>query len=357
MRARVFCRLAVAVACCVIEQPAGAEATLCLERPPSTEAERVFCSAVLKSNKDDRAGAIADFERALALQPDMADAHFLLGYQYWLEKNYVRAIAEYDEYLRVHPESARAWANRGGAYLELGDLAAVREDADRALELQPADPILRENRLYVSNAQGDTATIIVDATWLLRNLPPNPAWLDLRGSAFAREKRYEEALADAERLVELRPDANAYCNRGSTRLSLNQDEAAEKDLSKALRLDPELELGYIKRCMARYRLQRYTEALPDCEAYVRRVPGDSYGHYLRGLMRDRTGDHDGAIADYRRAIELTKDPDAIANAWYGVGLANERAGRLDAGRDAYRRALEVVPDHSLSRKALDRLSP
>lgn len=348
-------RLGLAFLCCLLARTADAEGVLCSDRLPATEPERLFCSGVAKSEMGDRTGAISDLERARAMQADLPEMRLILGIQYQFAGDYPKALAEYDSFLLSHPDRPLVWSNRAAVHLMLGDLAAARRDIDRALELEPNAALLRVNRLHVADKQGDGPTIIVDATWLLERGPPKPEWLSLRGGALVKENRYEEALRDAEWLVKLRPDAYSYFNRGSARLLLDQPEAAEKDLSWALSLDPGLALALIKRCMARYKLQRYAEALADCEAYVPLMPAEPYGYYVRGLMRDRTGDHDGAVASYRRSIELETDPESIANAWYGIGLANERAGRSADARDAYLQALEVVPAHSLSQTGLKRI--
>src|SRR5438128_7669797 len=61
----------------------------------------------------------------------------------------------------------------------------------------------------------------------------------------------------------------------------------------------------------------------------------------RGLAREAKGDHDGAIADYSRAIEL--DPKFAVGAYSNRGLAKQAKGDLDGAIADYNRAIELDP--------------
>jgi tetratricopeptide (TPR) repeat protein len=63
------------------------------------------------------------------------------------------------------------------------------------------------------------------------------------------------------------------------------------------------------------------------------APDDAALTSLRGELRAATGDHDGALADWRRALEL--DGDDIAPL-YSSAFLLERAGRLDEAAEAWR---------------------
>ena len=59
----------------------------------------------------------------------------------------------------------------------------------------------------------------------------------------------------------------------------------------------------------------------------------------RGLAKETKGDHDGAIADYNRAIELDpKQPRAYMNR----GFAKQANGDVDGAIADYNRALELA---------------
>jgi len=335
----------------------GAETTgsACDNPSAAGPATVVFCQGVEKQEQGDTDGAIGDFLHALELQPNLTDAHMMLGIGYFDRKDYRQAVEEYSRYLAVIPDNYHAWSNRAAAYLRSGNLAAARADIDRALELKPHDAVLLENRVVIARESEDFKTVITDCTWLIEHYPPKVSWLIDRGKALGAESRYEESLADFQQVVKSNPTAAAYYYRGVSRYFLQQYEAAVADFSQALTQDANFAPAYLKRCSAHYYRQEYLSGIKDCDEFVRRRPDQFDGYYTRGILRSRAGDQDGALVDYRRAVELAGNAVEAGNAWYGVGLSSERAGRMTEARQGYQRAVEVNPEQKQAREALRRL--
>ncbi len=73
---------------------------------------------------------------------------------YWQEKgDFARAIADYDEAIRLDPNDASAHRNRGAAWSEKHDFAQAIFDFTDAIRLDPED-----NRGYRYRAQAWTQT-------------------------------------------------------------------------------------------------------------------------------------------------------------------------------------------------------
>ena len=349
----VVCGAVLAVAASFL--PATSTASgICDDPSQSTVAVRLLCSGIEKQDGGDIDGAMSDFKRALELQPDLTEAHLMLGIGYYYRKDDTRALEEYDKYLAVIPDNFHAWSNRAAVFLRTGDLAAAREDIDRALALNADDPELLENRIVIAREAADWKTVIGDSTWLLEHFPTQAIWLVERGRALGAESRLAESLADLERAVNLEPTASAYLYRGVTRYYLGQYQAAVEDFTTALTDGSELVSPYLWRCRAQYRLTQYQAGLLDCDEYLMRSPEEYEGYYVRGILRSRAGNHGGAMADYRRAIELAENPGDSANAWYGLGLASERAGRKKDAVKAYKRTLDIDPGYEPAKEALKR---
>ena len=60
--------------------------------------------------------AIADFAKALELNPNYADAYRVRGLAYAYKKEYDQAVADFSKTLELNPDVAATYALRGAAY-------------------------------------------------------------------------------------------------------------------------------------------------------------------------------------------------------------------------------------------------
>ena len=65
--------------------------------------------------------AIADYTRAIQLDPGFAKVYNNRGLAWCAKTEYDRAIADYDEAIRLDPGYATAYHNRGYAWDEMGE--------------------------------------------------------------------------------------------------------------------------------------------------------------------------------------------------------------------------------------------
>ncbi len=96
------------------------------------------------SNKGENDRAIADYDQALRLVPDYAGVYNNRGLAYWRKGEYDRAIADYEQALRLDPDLAFAYNGRGRANFyrgrfaqavaDMGKANATREDKERRAE-------------------------------------------------------------------------------------------------------------------------------------------------------------------------------------------------------------------------------
>ncbi len=79
--------------------------------------------------------AIGYLNNAIKLQPDYAQAYYNRGNAYYGLGLYKRAIKDYNETLRLKPKDIDAYYNRGNAYFFLGNNKLGCLDAQKACEL------------------------------------------------------------------------------------------------------------------------------------------------------------------------------------------------------------------------------
>ena len=82
--------------------------------------------------------AIPQFERALQLNPDSAEAHNNLGLALAQQKKWDAAIAHYERALQLNPDSAETHQNLGVALAAQGKLDEAMQHFQQALKLATA---------------------------------------------------------------------------------------------------------------------------------------------------------------------------------------------------------------------------
>lgn len=98
------------------------------------------------SEIEDYVHAIADYDQALRLKPDSAEADNNRGYAHYWNYEGDKAIADYTQAIRLRPDYAYAFNNRGAAYMASGHADQAISDFDRAIQLQPNFPQAYTNR-------------------------------------------------------------------------------------------------------------------------------------------------------------------------------------------------------------------
>ncbi|MFQ5991850.1 MAG: cytochrome c oxidase assembly factor Coa1 family protein [Nitrospiraceae bacterium] len=79
--------------------------------------------------------ALADFATAIDLDPKYAAAYDNMGWIYARQGNYRESIRYWSKYLELKPNSGAGYLNRGGSYFRTGDRVRGLQDAQKACSL------------------------------------------------------------------------------------------------------------------------------------------------------------------------------------------------------------------------------
>jgi tetratricopeptide (TPR) repeat protein len=116
-----------------------------------------------------------------------------------------RAIADYDQAIRIDPKNTRAYSVRGVAWAAKGDLDRAIADYYQAIRLDPKNTNVYDNRGIAWAAKGDLDRAIADYDQAIRLDPKNSSWYFHRGLSNLYAGALPTALADLNQASELNP--------------------------------------------------------------------------------------------------------------------------------------------------------
>jgi tetratricopeptide (TPR) repeat protein len=187
-------------------------------------------SGQFRLQQGDVSGALADVDRACALDPGLAAAHLLRGRVLSRKGDVDGAIAAYSRAIEINPSSAVAWNNRAANRNKKKDYDGALADVGRALDLHPRFAVAYNTRGYSHQQLGHS---------------------DL-------------ALRDYERALELDPKLpEAAHNLAELRLKSGDLEGAIRDCERFIDANPRLPTGYEIRGVVRYNRREWIAALSD----------------------------------------------------------------------------------------------
>ncbi len=110
---------------------------------PTGEARQHYNKGVEYGQQGRFDDAIAEYSKAIELDPSLAEAYSNRGDAYRALGEIQRAIADYAEAIRLNPQDAGAYAGRALAYTALGKDREAEDDFEKAVELGVEADLLR----------------------------------------------------------------------------------------------------------------------------------------------------------------------------------------------------------------------
>ena len=236
----------------------------------SVSADTYFLWGNAKYKLGNYVGAIADYTKAIRLKPNYATAYNNRGLAKFRLERYIAAVVDFDIAIRLKPDYVDAYNNRGSAKYRLGQHFDAISDYDIAIRLKPDDADVYNNRGYAKADLGQYFAAIADYDIAIRLKPDDADVYFNRGIAKAKLGQYFAAIADYDTVIRLKPDdAKAYFYRGLAKADLGQHFDAISDYDTAIRLKPDYAWAYASRGVAKALLDQTLEAKQDLRTALR----------------------------------------------------------------------------------------
>ena len=193
--------------------------------------------------------AIADFDKAVQLNPETLYTYYKRGEAKAILGEYEAAIADFDKAIQLNPEFAEV------SYMRKLMVKALKQKGAGKKARTPRNPpdyITRAKQRFslgefqafrgnAEKAQELLAAAIEDWTHVIKSTPGDAEAYSGRGLAKLALGDAEGAITDFDKAIEMNPaSAEAYYNRGRSKEALGENTKPQKsDFEKAKELDPE----------------------------------------------------------------------------------------------------------------------
>ncbi|OGS22335.1 MAG: hypothetical protein A2314_08755 [Elusimicrobia bacterium RIFOXYB2_FULL_50_12] len=192
--------------------------------------------SMLKNNDK----ALACLEKVVELEPDNAQANYLLGLANYDLKKYRDAEKNFMRALELKPVFEEVYFNLGILYERWKKFPRAIEYFNKAIALNPKNATALN---YLGYSYADRNMNLEEADSLIRRAleldPENGAFIDSLGWLLYRKGRYEESERELQRAVEKVSDPVVWEHLGDVRMALNNTSNAWDAYLKALDLDPQ----------------------------------------------------------------------------------------------------------------------
>lgn len=195
-----------------------------------------MCDAVSPGRNVD--ASIKACTAVIASRPDsivrLALAYLNRGNGYQFKDDNDKAIADYNQSIRLNAGDARAFYSRGNAYSNKADHERAVADFSQAIGLNPEYPSAFNSRCYEQAILGRTEKALADCNASLRLRPGDAPTLDSRAFTYLKLRQWDKAIADYDAVLRINPtQASSLFGRGVAKLRQGNATGGNADLAAA----------------------------------------------------------------------------------------------------------------------------
>lgn len=325
-----------------------------------------------KEEIGDDKGALIDFNKLISMKPGKAEYYYNRSSANYDLKNYDAVIDDCKKALVIDGNYYTAYTMLGDVYDTYGDKDKSVANYEKAISIKP-------NKEYAYNELGKTYYMRKDyknahSTFsrILERKPDVVSSLEFRADCNYKLLNYQNAIDDYTKLISLNPDKfENYMNRANVELDAGKKTDACIDMKKGIRMTKKkLSEEYLyahtfiyKNCKESLspKLVKVNElydqayelyitgkkdlAIKKYDEMIKIIPDSASLYYNRGKFKRELNQHEQAILDYKKAVQLDK---LNIESWTAMGISYMYLHQYDNSIKAFLEAIKVDSSYAMA---------
>ena len=297
--------------------------------------------------------ALLALERAVEINPSLAESRTNLGNIYLRKGQIDDAIYEYHAALEINSNDAKTHNNLGNAYTKRGWLSDAISQYSHSLKLDPNFTDVYKNLANAYFEQGMFGQAIVALKEAIILKPKEASYYSQLGDVYREMGNFEDAIFQYKKALRIKRDlAEAHYGMAVcyNKLGLVDDEIGE--YKKALAIEPDMVAALASLGNAYFGQEKYDAAIEQYRLAVRIRPDDGAIRYNLGAAYSNKEEYRQAVIEYRKAVEIEPGMGDAHNglvfayyklekydlAWHHIKIAEESGAEIDE------KLLEAIED-------------
>lgn len=283
--------------------------------------------------------AMLALERAVEINPGLAESRLNLGNIY-LKKNRVGdAVNEYNAALEIDSGNAKTHNGLGNAYAKQGRWNEATSEFTRSIEL---DPDFTEAYKNLATAYCEQERFGLAEMHLKKAIdiePKDPNLYKQLGDVYTKMGEYENGISQYKKALRKKSDfADAHFGLAFCYNKLEMPDDEQEEYKKALALKPDMTAALVNLGNAYFNRHNYNAAIEQYIKAAQIAPEDATIHYNLGAAYSNNGQFEEAAFEYGKAIEI--DP-KMGEAHNGLAFAFYRLEKYDLAQQHLKTAEEL----------------
>jgi PQQ-dependent catabolism-associated CXXCW motif protein len=284
--------------------------------------------------------AIKEYDTAIQIAPDDADAYYNRGRAYYAKKDYPRAIEDFSQAVKLDPKNVGAFNNRGHAYYSMGDYDNSIINYSQAIALSPREKVLRSNRASAYEKKRDCDRAIQDYDSAIAIDPKYGDAYKNRGACYAEKEDYEKAISDLTQAIALNPgNIDLLIERGVMYLRKRDYHHAIQETTEALSRQATNVSALWVRARAKLYSDAADQAVNDLQKALKVQPNTPVFTMWLHLARLRSGQDDAEeLTANAKELDRTRWPWPIIGLFLGTGTPEAVMSTVESADASVRQA-------------------